>query len=84
MYARAGAFRVDEWDDRIYAYERDSPGSFSVPAYYSRGAWAAFTAAWRFATWGKIYVRAAFTAYPFMEQKKPGKAELKLQSVFDF
>lgn len=84
MYARAGAFRVDEWDDRIYAYERDSPGSFSVPAYYGRGAWTAFTAAWRFATWGKIYVRAAFTAYPFMEQKKPGKAELKLQSVFDF
>lgn len=84
LYARAGAFRIDEWDDRIYAYERDAPGSFSVPAYYGRGAWTAFAAGWRFASWGKIYVRAAVTAYPFMEQKKPGKAELKLQSVFDF
>lgn len=84
LYARAGAFKADEWDDRIYAYERDAPGSFSVPAYYGRGVWTAFTAGWRFASWGKIYVRAAFTGYPFMEQKKPGKAELKLQSVFDF
>ncbi len=84
LYARTGAFKADAWDDRIYSYERDAPGAFSVPAYYGRGMWAAFTAGWRFASWGKIYARAAFTAYPFMEQKKPGKAELKLQSVFDF
>ena len=34
---RATFFRVDNWDDRIYCYERDLPGSFSVPALYGRG-----------------------------------------------
>lgn len=84
FYARGGIFLIDDWEDRIYAYERDAPGSFSVPAYYGRGLWAAFTASWRFSGWGKVYARAAYTGYPFMEQKKPGKAELKLQCVFVF
>ncbi len=84
IYGRLGAFMIDDWNDRIYAYERDAPGSFNVPAYYGRGVWAAMTASWRFSSWGKIYFRAAVTDYPFMKQKKPGKAELKLQSVFDF
>lgn len=38
-YVRATAFRADAWDDRIYCYERDLPGAFSVPACYGRG-WA--------------------------------------------
>ena len=36
-FLRATFFRVDNWDDRIYCYERDLPGSFSVPALYGRG-----------------------------------------------
>lgn len=36
-YARSEWFRADNWDDRIYVYERDAPGSFNVPAYYGRG-----------------------------------------------
>lgn len=83
LYLRAGIFRADDWDDRIYAYERDAPGSFNVPAYYGRGVWAAFTFRWRFARWGKVYFRAAATSYAFMEEEKPGKAELKLQFEFD-
>ena len=31
---------ADNWNDRIYCYERDAPGSFNIPAYYGRG-WAA-------------------------------------------
>lgn len=86
VYLRCGLFRIDDWDDRIYAYERDAPGSFSVPAFYGRGIWASFASGWRFARWGKLYARASYTAYPFMsaEKKKPGKAELKLQFVFSF
>lgn len=34
---RATVFRADSWDDRIYCYERDVPGAFSVPVYYKRG-----------------------------------------------
>ena len=84
LYGRMGAFRIDDWDDRIYVYERNAPGTFSVPAYYGRGVWAAFTAGWKYARWGKLYARAAVITYPFMIQKKPGKAELKLQCMFDF
>ena len=84
MYLRQGFFRIDNWDDRIYAYERDAPGSFSVPAYYGRGLWSAFTATWKYARWGRLYARVSYLSYPFMEKKKPGKAELKLQSVFSF
>ena len=83
FYLRQGAFLVDSWDDRIYSYERDAPGSFNVPAYYGRGVWTSFNASWRFARWGRMYARAGVLAYPFMQRKKPGKAELKLQFTFD-
>ena len=83
LYLRQGLFFIDQWDDRIYSYERDAPGAFSVPAYYGRGVWTALTGSWRYARWGRVYARAGFLAYPFMEKKKPGKAELKLQFIFD-
>ena len=84
--ARCGVFFVDEWDDRIYVYERDAPGGFNVPAMYGRGVWAAAYIGYNPARWFKIYLRAAVTSYPFMpdEKKKPGRAELKLQCVFYF
>jgi len=83
---RQGFFRIDDWQDRIYVYERDAPGTFNVPAYYGRGLWTAMAGSVRFSGWGRIYVRAAYTAYPFMppETRKPGRAELKVQSVFSF
>ncbi len=81
-YIRSGIFRIDNWDDRIYAYERDAPGSFNVPAYYGRGVWTALTMNWKFARWGRMYIRAASTSYPFMQEKKPGRAELRVQFVF--
>ncbi len=81
LYLRQGFFKADNWDDRIYAYERDAPGSFNVPAYYGRGLWTAATLSWKFTRWGNFYLRAAYTAYPFPATKKPGRAELKLQFV---
>ena len=85
-YFRQGIFRIDNWDDRIYVYERDAPGNFSVPSYYGRGVWSALALSWRFSSSGRLYLRAASTSYPFMsgEKKKPGKAELKLQMEFSF
>ena len=86
FHLRQGLFLIDHWEDRIYVYERDAPGSFNVPAYYGRGLWTAFTVAWKFSRWGRVYARAGITSYPFMgeEKKKPGKAELKLQYVCSF
>lgn len=37
IYLRATAFSIPHWDARIYCYERDAPGTFSVPAYNGRG-----------------------------------------------
>ena len=79
---KSGIFFVDDWDDRIYSYERDIPGSFNVPAFYGRGCWGSFTASWQYARWGRAYIRAGITDYPFMKEKKPGKAELKLMLRF--
>ncbi len=84
VYLRQGIFKIDKWEDRIYAYERDAPGSFNVPAFYGRGIWTAFTMNWKFAGWGRLYARAAVTEYIFMKGKKPGRAELKFQLVFSF
>ena len=83
LYLRQGFFHVDNWDDRIYAYERDAPGSFSVPVFYGRGVWTSAVASFRVSRFLKLYLRGSLTAYPFMnsEKKKPGKAELKLQCV---
>ncbi|MFL5762530.1 MAG: ComEA family DNA-binding protein [Bacteroidia bacterium] len=34
---RYAIFQSDSYDARIYAYETDIPGSYSIPAYYDRG-----------------------------------------------
>ena len=84
LHLRQGLFIIDDWDDRIYAYERDVPGTFNVPAYYGRGVWTSFMFSWRPTRSVKLHFRTGFTSYPFMKEKKPGKAELRLQAVFDF
>ena len=46
------------------------------------------TLALKCSRWCRIYLRASYLDYPWAdagtEMKKPGKAELKLQAVFDF
>lgn len=86
VYLRQGIFLIDDWEDRVYAYERDAPGSFSVPAFYGRGVWTSLTASWMFMRGGKLYFRCSMTSFPFMQgqKKKPGKAELKLQCTISF
>ena len=86
IYLRQGVFFVDDWEDRIYVYERDAPGSFNVPAMYGRGWFASAVASVHIGRAVRLYVRASYTGYQFMqnEKRKPGKAELKLQSVFRF
>ena len=83
LYLRLGAFKTDDWDDRIYVYERDTPGSFNVPAYYGRGFWMSAMLRLRFKKWGRAYLRASACTYAIMKEPKPGKAELRLQFEFD-
>ena len=84
VYLRQGVFFVDDWEDRIYVYERDAPGSFNVPAMYGRGWFVSAVASARINWKIRLYARASYTGYQFMpdEKRKPGKAELKLQAVF--
>lgn len=84
VYLRQGVFFIDDWDDRIYAYERDVPGAYNSPAFYGRGVWTSLMSSWKLTGWCRLYFRAGYTSYPFMQEKKPGKAELRFQSVFDF
>lgn len=37
IYLRVTGFSIPVWDARIYCYERDAPGTFSVPSYNGRG-----------------------------------------------
>ena len=73
LYLRGTLFKVDKWNDRIYSYERDSPGNFNVPAYYGRG-WALSL----YARWRWFSLRASTTRYPWTPDKEP-KYELKMQ-----
>ena len=83
VWLRGGIFRTDSWDDRIYAYERDAPGNFSVPAYYGRGFWCALNGGVKLPSGFKIYLKGSYVGYPWIspasKKKKPGRAELKIQ-----
>ena len=86
IYLRQGLFFVDDWEDRIYVYERDAPGSFNVPAMYGKGWFASAVASMRLSYSIRLYARASYTGYHFMtyEKRKPGKAELKLYILSTF
>ena len=83
VYLRGTAFVVDSWEDRIYIYERDIQGAFSVPAYYGRGCSLSAVTSLKIKKF-TLGARAYATAYPGMAGKKPGKAGLKLQCMFTF
>ena len=87
VWFRAGAFMVDNWDDRIYAYERDAPGNFNSPAYYGRGYWLALTSSVRLSRSVRLYFRGLFQDYPWLRPgepvRKPPKVEMKLQLSLD-
>jgi len=78
-YLRAGLFKADNWDDRIYVYERNAPGAFSVPAYYGRGWAASLYAYWHINRRHSVYLRLEKTDFPWNLFEKPGKSALKLQ-----
>ena len=60
IYARATVFAADNWDDRIYIYERDAPGNFNMKAYHGRGWAASAVAGWKIKR-QKLYLRACLT-----------------------
>lgn len=73
-FLRAGIFLIDNWDDRIYVYERDAPDCFNVPAYYGRG----WNASW-VVKWKGLGLRAGLVRYPW--SAKTPKTEIKVSYV---
>ncbi|MCQ2142237.1 MAG: hypothetical protein MJY83_07820 [Bacteroidales bacterium] len=91
-YLRATLFQVDSWDDRIYVYERDMPGTFTSPAYYGRGFAMSLYSGYkmkkvvrhRFTTLG-FYLRASAVLYHRTSLSgRADAAELKFQMVSSF
>ena len=79
---RGTIFCVDDWQDRIYCYERDLPGCFSVPAYYGRGYTFSALAGGKYSH-HKVNTRVSLINY---ERRTTflRRTELKLQYQFDF
>lgn len=83
-HVRVTLFSVDRWNDRIYCYERDVPGMFSVPAYYGRGA-ALHALCSLSALRGQIHLRGSYMHYSVGTLKagvrtdKPDRVEVRLQ-----
>ncbi len=89
-WLRGTIFIVDNWDDRIYSYERDAPGNFTVPAYYGRG-WSISAVAGSKFRFGKrmfrvlrMYFRVSAVGYSFMKDPKPFTSEAKIQASMRF
>ncbi|MDO5442121.1 MAG: hypothetical protein Q4G10_00455 [Bacteroidia bacterium] len=83
IFLHMTAFKVDNWDDRIYLYERDIPGAFSVPAYYGRGCSISCTATYKWKRNRSFDFKVSNLGYPGMIEKKPGKTELKCQLIWN-
>lgn len=90
-YIRSTAFMVDDWDARIYSYERDVPGCFNIPAYYGRGYSLGFYASRKFRIRSarlKVNFRMGWTSYPWkspgQESRKDDSAMVRLQLAMDF
>lgn len=79
IWLRGTLFCIDNWDDRIYVYERDAPGNFNVPAYYGRGWNVSVYGGWKISRRHSLYLRLSYLEYPWMTAPKPSKAEAKLQ-----
>ncbi len=79
LYLRGGLFKVDDWEDRIYVYERDAPGSFNVPARYGRGWNASLYAAWHIGRHHSLWLRLETVRYPWNLTEKESRTEVRLQ-----
>lgn len=85
-HLRAGIFSIDDWTGRIYFYEPDIPGRFSVPALYGRGWWISAHCSAKIARAFKLSCRLAYKDYVFMEKqsRKPAVLEARISLVTSF
>lgn len=74
-FLRFTLFKADSWQDRIYVYERDVPGSFNIPAYYGRG-WALAG----YAGYAGFKLRVGYVCYPWIKKEPHLEVRLMYQN----
>lgn len=79
--ARVTLFSVTDWDSRIYAYERDLPGSFSVPAYYGEGVSIYAMLTYKPCRWLNVSIKCSGTVYT---DESKDRLKLNLQATLPF
>jgi hypothetical protein len=89
---RYALFDTKTYDSRIYAYENDIPGAFSIPAYYYQGQRCYLMVQWHILRGLDFWFRIGQTVYSnrdvissgLEEIDGPKKTDLKLQLRYQF
>ena len=86
LWFRLTGYSVPSWDDRISTWERDIPGSFTVPARYGKGLALSCTSSLTIQRKRLRYRLNARLSYDVYSRKETltRKPELKLQYRMDF
>jgi hypothetical protein len=87
LSARVAYIQTDDYDSRLYAYERDMPYAFSVPAYYNEMIRSYALLSYRLSPHLDLWLRAARTSSLDQEAlgsgletiEGPRRTELKIQ-----
>lgn len=83
-YFRFTAFRVDDWNARVYSYEREAPGNFSVPAYNGFGLAPALVCAGKLKIGRRITLKAHLRAACTVRRDRAPAYTLNLQLQGDW
>lgn len=89
---RYAVFNTDNYDTRIYAYEKDVLYYYSIPAYYYRGSKMYGNIRYQYKKWFDLWVKVAYTIYDNQTTVGSGndeingnqKTEVRVQLRFSF
>lgn len=92
LLLRISFFDTDAYSSRIYAYEQDIPGSYSIPAHYGLGSRFVFLTTYKVSQFLTLYLK--FAQSVFEDQTSIGsswdkiegsvKSEIKLMCKMEF
>lgn len=82
LNVRGTLYRVNRWEDRIYCYQKDVPGSFNVPALYGRGWMLSAYGGWKMPLRkGRYYPRLGLNLRASL---KNGEPSYSMQAAYRF
>lgn len=73
VYLRGTLFSAETWADRLYVYERDVPGSFSLIPCYGHGGMISLSGRWK-------WLSARLSATVYRNYSRPSRYELSVQA----